>query len=78
MKCRCCAISQLFVMAGIERVDAAGEVAAAAHEAARLHEGAHDGDVDLHGTRGVQHTGEHGHALFGEGVGRSAAAAVCT
>jgi len=35
---------------------------------AHLHEGAHDGDVPLHGTLTVQYAGEHGDALLGEDV----------
>jgi hypothetical protein len=34
-----------------------------------LHEGAHDGDVHLHGPLGPQHAGKHGDTLLGEGVG---------
>jgi len=39
---------------------------------AQAAERAHDGDVDLHGALAAQHAGKHGHALFGEGVGKSA------
>jgi hypothetical protein len=35
----------------------------------QAHEGAHDGDVDLHGPPAAQDAGEHGDTLFREGVG---------
>src|ERR1700681_2250297 len=35
---------------------------------AQAHKGAHDGDVDLHGTRTPQDAGEHRDALLREGV----------
>lgn len=38
-------------------------------------EGTHDFDVDLNGAFAAQDAGEHGDALFGEGVGGSADAA---
>ena len=40
-----------------------------------LHKGPHDLDVDADRPRAAQHAGEHGDALLGEGVGRSAPAA---
>ena len=38
----------------------------------QLHKGAHDRDVYLHRARAVQHAGKHGHAFFGEGIGKRA------
>jgi hypothetical protein len=40
------------------------------HQAAHLHEGAHDLDVHLHGGGRSQYAGQHGHAVFGEHPGR--------
>ena len=45
------------------------------HQAAELDEGAHDGDIYLHGAGRAQDAGEHGDALLGEGVGEGAATA---
>jgi hypothetical protein len=38
--------------------------------------GEHDGDVDLHGAITMENAGEHGHAMFCEGVRTIAAATV--
>lgn len=35
-----------------------------------LHEGAHDGDIHLHGPFAVEDAGKHGDALFGEDIGQ--------
>ena len=54
----------------------AGEFDVISEELARLHEGAHDGDVDLHGALAAQDAGEHGHPLFRERIGEVAAPTV--
>ena len=63
---------ELLAVAALQRLDPFGEIPVGVHEAPQLHEGAHDGDVDFHRARRAQHAGEHGDALFGEGVGQSA------
>ena len=62
--------SELLVVFFLQALDFSGEVAIGVHEAAQLDESAHDGDIDLDGTRGTKDAGEHGDALFGEGVGK--------
>ena len=72
---------ELLVVFGVfafQRFDLLGEQAVGIHQAAELDEGAHDGDVHLHGAGGAEDAGEHGHALLGEGVGEGAATAVGT
>lgn len=48
------------------------------HQAAELDESPHDGDVHLDRAGRPEYAGEHGHALFGEGVGKGAASPVQT
>lgn len=54
---------------GFERLDFLGEQGVGIHESAELNEGAHDGDVHLHGAGRAEDAGEHGDTLLGEGVG---------
>jgi len=56
------------VVALFHRLDLPREMLVGVHEAAKLDEGAHDGDIDFDGARRAQDAGEHRHALLGEGV----------
>src|SRR6266700_626860 len=47
----------------------AGEFCIREEHLTQAHEGTHDGDVDLHGTRTPQNAGEHCDTLLGEGHG---------
>ena len=58
-----------------EGFDFLGEEGIGVHQPPELDEGAHDGDVDLHGAGRAKDAGEHGDALLGEGVGQGAPAA---
>jgi hypothetical protein len=64
-------LRELFVVAGFHSLNAQSQIAVGVHQAAQLHKRPHDGDVDLNGTLGAQHTGKHGDTLLGEGVGQS-------
>ena len=69
---------ELLVVIGVfflEGFDFLGQEGVGIHQSPELHEGAHDGDVHLHGTFRPQHAGKHGDNLFGEGVGEAAACA---
>ena len=68
--------AELLVVFIFEGVNSASQVAVGVHEPAQLDEGAHDGDVDLDGTGRAEDAGEHGDALFGEGVREICAAPV--
>ena len=62
---------ELLVVIGVfflEGFDFLGEQGIGVHQAAELDEGAHDGDVHLHGAGGAEDAGKHGDALLGEGV----------
>lgn len=64
---------ELLVVVGVfflEGFDFLGQECVGVHQAAELDEGAHDGDVHLHGAGGAEYAGEHGDALLGEGVGK--------
>jgi len=63
------------VVLALERVQALEEIPVAGSHRPEADEDAHDLDVDLDGALAVQHAGEHGHALFGEGMGSVPAAA---
>jgi hypothetical protein len=54
----------------VESPELLDQFAGGAHQAAHLHEGAHDLDVHLHGGGRSQYAGQHGHAVFGEHPGR--------
>lgn len=69
---------ELLIVVGVfffEGFDFLGEESVGVHQAPELDEGAHDGDVHLHGAGGMQHAGEHGDTLLGEGVGEGTATA---
>jgi len=59
----------VFGVLAFQGFDLLGEQAVGIHQAAELDEGAHDGDVHLHGAGRAEDAGEHGDALLGEGVG---------
>lgn len=52
----------------LQGAEFAGEFGETREHLAQLDEGAHTGDVDLNGAFAVEHAGEHGDTLFGEGV----------
>ena len=60
---------EVLVVFLFELFDFLGEKLVGLHQGAELDEGAHYGDVDLDGALGTEDGGEHGDALFGEGVG---------
>ena len=70
--------SELLIVFVLKRFDLAGEVAVCVHEAAELHESAHDCDVHFDRAAASEDAGEHGNALFGKGVGRASSASVQT
>jgi hypothetical protein len=61
----------LLVVLLFQRLDFSRKLPIRVHQAAQLHEGTHDGDVDFDGARRAQDAGQHGHALFSECVRRS-------
>ena len=69
---------ELLVIFLLERFDFAGEITVCVHEAAQLHEGAHDGDIDLDSARAAEDAGKHRDALFGEGIREVATSAIRT
>ena len=60
--------SELFVIFFLQRLDLSCELAIRIHEPAQLHEGAHDGDVDLDRALGAKNARKHRHALLGKSV----------
>ncbi len=72
---------ELLVVVGVfffEGFDFLGQERIGVHQPPELDEGAHDGDVHLHGTFRAQHAGKHGDALLSEGVGEVTSPAVRT
>src|SRR5258708_31623651 len=67
---------ELLVVLLLHCLDLARELAIGIHQAAKLDEGAHDGDVHLDCARGAEHAREHDDALLGEGIRQVDAAAV--
>ena len=61
---------ELGVIFVFERRKLAGELCVRKEHLAQTDKCAHDGDVDLHGTRTPQDAGKHGDALLSEGVGK--------
>lgn len=55
-----------------------GEVVVGREHLAEFYECSHDGDVNLYGAGAAEDAGEHGDALFGEGVGVCATEAAPT
>ena len=60
---------ELLIVLILQRGELAREVSIRCEHLPELHEGPHDGDVDLHRARAAQDAGKHGDALLGEGVG---------
>ena len=56
--------------------DFAAQVFVRGKHGAKLEEGTHDSNIDLHGAITMQNAGEHGYTVFGEGVRTIATAAV--
>ena len=67
--------SELLIVFVLKRFDLAGEVAVCVHEAAELHESAHDCDVHFDRAAASEDAGEHGNALLGKGIRAVAASA---
>src|SRR5947208_11737811 len=65
---------ELGVIFVFQRRELPGEFCVREEHLAQTDKCAHDGDVDLHGTRTPQDAGEHGDALLSEGVGSVTAA----
>jgi len=65
------------ILAGFDLFDSAGQVFVACQQLAELNESSHDQDAHAYGVVAVEHSGEHGHAVFGEGMRQGAASAVC-
>ena len=63
------------IQALFQFVDFPGKLEVVGQRFAQAHKGAHNEDAHLHGTLGIQHCGGHDGAVFGEGIGRIAAAA---
>ena len=60
---------ELLVILFLQRGELARKVRIRCEHLPELNKGPHDGDVDLHRARAAENAGEHGNALFGEGVG---------
>jgi len=67
--------AKLGVVLLFELSELAGKVGVRGEQAPEADEAAHDLDVDQDGARTAQYAGQHGHALFGKGVGEVSAAA---
>ena len=66
---------ELFVIFLFETLNLVTKQFVACQDAAKLNEGPHDRNIDLNGSLAPKHTGKHGHALLGEGIGAIPAAA---
>ena len=69
---------ELEVVFAFEGVELPGEVGVCCEHPAEVDEGTHDLNIDLYGAGAVEDAGEHGDALFGEGVGVCATEAAPT
>jgi len=66
---------ELGVLFAFQGIEFSGEFVVRRQHLAEFNKRPHDGDVDLDGAAAAEAAGEHGDALFGEGVGRVAAVA---
>ena len=67
---------ELGIVFSLEAGQFAGKVGVSEEHFTKADKGAHDGDIHLGGAGAAKDAGQHGHALFGEGVGKIGSASV--
>ncbi len=60
------------ILAGFDLFDSEGQVFVACQKFAEFDESSHDQDAHLHSAAAIENSGQHGGAVFGEGIGRPA------
>ena len=67
---------ELGIVLSLKGIQFASEFGIGGQHLPQASERSHDFDIDLNGTAAAQHATEHGHAVFGKGIGTIASSSI--